>query len=112
MADVIHELLRLASAARVESTAEWLAEQLVERGFVLPLNRLRPLTRRQREIFNYVAGHIEAKGYAPSFQEIAETFEFQSLATVHEHLTNLEWKGYIRRSHNESRAIEILDGAA
>lgn len=67
-----------------------------------------PLTRRQREILDYISGHIEAKGYAPSFEEIAHQFGFQSLATVHEHLTNLERKGSIRRSHNESRAIEVV----
>jgi len=66
------------------------------------------LTRRQREILDFISGHIDAKGYAPSFEEIARQFGFQSLATVHEHLTNLERKGYIRRAHNESRAIEIV----
>ncbi|HEX6972324.1 MAG TPA: repressor LexA, partial [Limnochordia bacterium] len=40
-----------------------------------------PLTRRQREILDYISGHIEAKGYAPSFEEIAHQFGFQSLAT-------------------------------
>ena len=67
-----------------------------------------PLTRRQREILDYLSGHIADKGYAPSFEEIAGQFGFQSLATVHEHLTNLERKGFIRRAHNESRAIEIV----
>jgi repressor LexA len=67
-----------------------------------------PLTRRQREILDYISTHIESKGYAPSFEETARQFGFQSLATVHEHLTNLERKGYIRRAHNESRAIEIV----
>lgn len=67
-----------------------------------------PLTRRQREILDFVSSHIATKGYAPSFEEIARQFGFQSLATVHEHLTNLERKGYIRRAHNESRAIEIV----
>lgn len=67
-----------------------------------------PLTRRQREILDYLSGHIDARGYAPSFEEIAKQFAFHSLATVHEHLTNLERKGYIRRTHNESRAIEIV----
>lgn len=66
------------------------------------------LTKRQREILDYLQKHIEAHGYAPSFEEIAEHFQFQSLATVHEHLSNLERKGVIRRSYNESRAIEIL----
>jgi len=67
-----------------------------------------PLTRRQSEILDYLRGHIEEQGYAPSFEEIAEKFGFASLATVHEHLTNLERKGYIRRSYNESRSIEVL----
>jgi repressor LexA len=67
-----------------------------------------PLTRRQSEILEYLRSHIEEQGYAPSFEEIAEKFGFASLATVHEHLTNLERKGYIRRSYNESRSIEVM----
>lgn len=67
-----------------------------------------PLTKRQSEILAYLQEHIRTNGYAPSFEEIAENFSFQSLATVHEHLTNLEKKGYIHRTHNESRAIEVL----
>jgi len=67
-----------------------------------------PVTRRQREILDFISGHLDDKGYAPSFEEIARQFGFRSLATVHEHLTNLERKGYIRRAHNESRAIEIV----
>ncbi len=67
-----------------------------------------PLTRRQKEILDYLQSYIHKQGYAPSFEEIAEHFAFRSLATVHEHLTNLERKGYIQRGHNESRAIEMV----
>src|SRR5437588_206615 len=67
-----------------------------------------PLTRRQREILDFISGQIAAQGYAPSFEEIAQRFTFRSLATVHEHLTNLERKGYVRRAHNESRGIEVV----
>jgi repressor LexA len=67
-----------------------------------------PLTKRQREILSYLTEFAEANGYAPSFDEIAQQFNYNSLATVHEHLSNLERKGYIKRSYNESRAIEIL----
>jgi repressor LexA len=66
------------------------------------------LTKRQREILSFLEQSIRNHGYAPSFEEIAEHFSFQSLATVHEHLTNLERKGYIRRTYNESRSIEVL----
>ena len=67
-----------------------------------------PLTKRQREILSYLSEYAESNGYAPSFEEIATQFNYNSLATVHEHLSNLERKGYIKRSYNESRAIEIL----
>jgi repressor LexA len=66
-----------------------------------------PLTKRQREILNYLTSYSEQNGYAPSFEEIAESFNYNSLATVHEHLSNLERKGYISRNYNESRAITI-----
>ncbi|MFI5235258.1 MAG: transcriptional repressor LexA [Gemmatimonadales bacterium] len=67
-----------------------------------------PLTKRQSEILEFVRTYIGDQGYAPSFEEIAQHFQFQSLATVHEHLSNLERKGYIHRTHNESRAIDVL----
>lgn len=67
-----------------------------------------PLTKRQREILTFLESYILERGYAPSFEEIASQFRFQSLATVHEHLTNLERKGFIRRSYNESRSVEVL----
>jgi repressor LexA len=74
----------------------------------LGLERAMPLTRRQKQILDYLQSYIHKQGYAPSFEEIAEHFSFRSLATVHEHLTNLERKGYIQRGHNESRAIEMV----
>ena len=67
-----------------------------------------PLTKRQKEILDYIDGFIAERGYAPSFEEIAESFGYSSLATVHEHLSNLERKGYIRKSYNESRSIELV----
>ena len=70
------------------------------------------LTKRQHEILSFLRSYSEEHGYAPSFEEIAERFEYGSLATVHEHLSNLERKGYIKRGYNESRAIEILPSEA
>ncbi|MEZ4423074.1 MAG: transcriptional repressor LexA [Gemmatimonadota bacterium] len=67
-----------------------------------------PLTKRQKEILDYIESFIEDAGYAPSFEEIAEAFGYASLATVHEHLSNLERKGYIRKSYNESRSLEVV----
>ncbi len=67
-----------------------------------------PLTKRQREILDYLNSYQDDHGVAPNFEEIAAQFKFNSLATVHEHLTNLERKNYIKRTYNETRSIEIL----
>ena len=67
-----------------------------------------PLTKRQKEILDHIEGFIAERGYAPSFEEIAHHFGYSSLATVHEHLSNLERKGCIRKSYNESRSIELV----
>jgi len=68
----------------------------------------RPLTRRQAEIYRYLETSTRRNGWAPSFEEIAKRFRYASLATVHEHLTNLETKGWIRRFYYETRSIECL----
>jgi repressor LexA len=65
------------------------------------------LTRRQKEILDFIESFLDAHGYSPSFEEIAAFFQYRSLATVHEHLSNLEAKGYIRKNYNESRSIEL-----
>ncbi|MFQ5690319.1 MAG: transcriptional repressor LexA [Gemmatimonadota bacterium] len=67
------------------------------------------LTRRQREMLDFVEGFVRFRGYSPSFEEIAEHFGYRSLATVHEHLSNLQAKGYIRKNYNESRSIELVE---
>ncbi|MFN2382952.1 MAG: transcriptional repressor LexA [Gemmatimonadota bacterium] len=66
------------------------------------------LTRRQREIYDYLRTFVDANGFAPSLEEIAEHFGLASVATVHEHLTNLEAKGALRRDPNRSRALEVV----
>ncbi len=65
------------------------------------------LTRRQKEMWDYLADYIATHGYAPTLEEIGAHFGLSSLATVHKHLSNLERKGVIARKWNLSRAIEI-----
>jgi repressor LexA len=71
------------------------------------------LTKRQKELLDYLAAYIEQHGYAPTLEEIGRNFSLGSLATVHKHLQNLERKGHIRRMPNRSRALEVMprDGA-
>jgi len=67
-----------------------------------------PLTKRQREILDYLNEFIEQHGYAPSLEEVGRRFGLSSLATVHKHLTNLQEKGFIKRTWNRSRSVELL----
>ena len=69
---------------------------------------MQPLTRRQREILDFLTEFIKQHGYAPSLEEIGRRFGLSSLATVHKHLTNLEEKGFIRRAWNRSRSVELV----
>ena len=69
---------------------------------------VQPLTKRQREILDYLNEFIQQHGYAPSLEEVGRRFNLSSLATVHKHLTNLQEKGFIRRAWNRSRSVELL----
>jgi len=73
---------------------------------------VQPLTRRQREILDYLAEFIEHHGYSPSLEEIGRRFGLSSLATVHKHLGNLQEKGFIKRAWNRSRSVELVPTGA
>ena len=66
------------------------------------------LTKRQKQLYDYLDDYIATHGFAPTLEEIGEHFHLNSLATVHKHLTNLEHKGLIMRKWNFSRAIELV----
>jgi repressor LexA len=64
------------------------------------------LTRRQREIYDYVRDFVEERGYSPSLEEIGERFGLSSVATVHKHVQHLVDKGLLRKAWNRSRSVE------
>src|SRR5690349_9809258 len=66
------------------------------------------LTRRQKQVLDFLVGFINRKGYSPSFEEIGGSLNLSSLATVHKHLETLEKKGFIRRGYNQSRSVEVV----
>lgn len=66
------------------------------------------LTKRQKQVLDYLVSFTDKRGYAPSFEEIARALRLTSLATVHKHLSTLERKGFVRRGYNQSRSLEII----
>ncbi len=67
------------------------------------------LTRRQKEVMDYLTDFIKKHGYSPSYEEIANGLGLASLATVHKHVQALEAKQYLRRNYNHSRSLEISE---
>ena len=66
------------------------------------------LTRRQKQVLDFLVHFINRHGYSPSFEEMAAGLHLSSLATVHKHLQVLEKKGFIRRRYNQSRSVEVV----
>src|SRR5258708_3715058 len=66
------------------------------------------ITKRQRQVYDFIAGFVQKHGYSPSFEEIGKGLKLSSLATVHKHVSNLEKKSLLKRDYNRSRSIDLL----
>ena len=69
---------------------------------------LMALTKRQKQVLDFIAGFLDENGYCPSYEEIARGLDLASLATVHKHISVLETKSYLKRGFNQSRSIELM----
>jgi len=76
--------------------------------FYSPIMAAMAITRRQRQVYDFISRFVAENGYSPSFEEIGKGLELSSLATVHKHVTNLEKKGLLTRDYNRSRSIDLL----
>lgn len=65
------------------------------------------LTKRQKQVLDFLVEFTEGNGYSPSYEEIAQKLDLASLATVHKHVSALEAKHYLKRSYNQSRSLEV-----
>jgi repressor LexA len=66
-----------------------------------------PITKRQKQVLDFVSTFIETHGYAPSLEEIGRALDLSSVATVHKHLTNLQHKGLLAREWNRGRSLTV-----
>lgn len=65
------------------------------------------LTKKQKEILDYLIEFISINGYSPSYREMAEYFGLSSPATIYEHIRGLEDKGFIKAEEKKARSIKI-----
>jgi repressor LexA len=66
------------------------------------------ITRRQRQVYDFISEFVQKNGYSPSYDEIRQGLGLNSLATVHKHISNLEKKSLLTRDYNRSRSIDLL----
>lgn len=67
------------------------------------------ITKRQRQILDFINDFTKKRGFAPSYREIGEYFELRSPATIHDHVQGLKKKGLLKTSYNEARSIELIE---
>lgn len=65
------------------------------------------VTKRQKQVLDFIAAFIDENGYSPSYEEVARGLNVASLATVHKHISTLEQKQYLNRRFNQSRSIDL-----
>lgn len=66
-----------------------------------------PITKRQKEVLDFIKKFIDEKGYSPTLEEIKKRLKLSAVSTVHQHINALIDKGYIKKFDNLARAIEI-----
>ncbi len=65
------------------------------------------LTKRQKEILDFIEKFIQSHDYSPSYREIAEGMRLGSIATVAVHIDNLKEKGYLNKDFREARSLQL-----
>lgn len=70
-----------------------------------------PITKRQKEVLDFIKKFIDEKGYSPTLEETKKRLKLSAVSTVHQHINTLINKGYIKKFDNLARAIEIISGS-
>ena len=65
------------------------------------------LTKRQKEVLDFVESYSQKKGYAPSFEEIRKRLKLASVSTIHFHISKLKEGGYLGKTENKTPALKV-----
>lgn len=83
------------------------AQLLLELLLLFAYNGVMALTKRQKQVLDFIADFVEENGYSPSYEELAQGLDLASVATVHKHIQALETRKYVSRGFNQSRSLEV-----
>ncbi|MCH2542039.1 MAG: transcriptional repressor LexA [Alphaproteobacteria bacterium] len=65
------------------------------------------LTKKQKELFDYLSNYIAKNSISPSFEEMKNAVNLKSKSGIHRLITSLEQRGFIKRLKHKARAMEI-----
>lgn len=66
------------------------------------------LTKRQKQVFDFINNFTEIQDYPPSLEEIASHLKLSSLSTAHYHVEGLIKKGLLTKRWNANRSLEVI----
>jgi SOS-response transcriptional repressor LexA len=72
---------------------------------------IRP-TKKQKQLLTFIDGFIREHGYSPSYREIMNGLQYNSVATVALHVNNLIKRGHLRKRENSARSLEVVGSSA
>lgn len=67
------------------------------------------LTKRQKQIYDFIEQQINKKGFSPTITEIKKHFKLKALSGIHQHVDALISKGFLKRNENQARGLELID---
>ena len=66
------------------------------------------LTKKQKQVFDFIKTYISENGISPTIEEIRKELKLKAVSTIHEHINSLEAKGYISKSENSARSLSLI----
>ena len=70
------------------------------------------LTKRQKQVFDFITSYRKKRGYSPSLEEIQKHFKLASVSTAHFHVKKLQDLGLLEKQYNKPRSIDIYENEA
>jgi repressor LexA len=69
-------------------------------------------TKKQRELLSFIDSFIKGNGYGPSYREVMRALDYRSVSTVATHVDGLIARGYLRKTDNSARSLQVVTTAA
>jgi len=70
------------------------------------------LTKRQKQVFDFITSYRKKRGYSPSLEEMRKHFKLASVSTAHFHVKKLQELGLLEKQYNKPRSIDIYENEA